>query len=118
MGSRRWGRKNESEEQSVFWSPQRLGLGLFGLEDDGSLFFLWMGARVFLCVIWFFKKVFFFLLFFPLFFFCGCDLVKNFVFFPSIPWSPNNLNFLWSFIFTFDPFAFLLYFDFFYYYFF
>jgi len=50
VGSQRWGRKNESEEQSVFWSSQRLGLGLFGLEDDGSLFFLCGWGLGFSCV--------------------------------------------------------------------
>jgi hypothetical protein len=31
------GEKNESEQQSVFWSSQRLSLGLSGLEDDRCL---------------------------------------------------------------------------------
>jgi hypothetical protein len=31
------GEKNESEQQSVFWSSQRLSLGLSGLEDDRFL---------------------------------------------------------------------------------
>jgi hypothetical protein len=46
------GEKNKSEQQSVFWSSQRLSLGLSGLEDDRFLslslslslifFFVWM----------------------------------------------------------------------------